>query len=259
MDEIGQAQACRPACSHVRNQHSREAPEIMDSLVRHFATLVEIARLPTAALRFHADIDPVRIAEEYHYVTKPHPRYRVIQNKSVGVALIDLKGLGHRDRYLEGITGKNLGAYHAKRARSRGYVLAEIDRNGYIDDIHAINTSLETRQGQPMKEQYLQKVEHFEAERHFKYFGILSPQGTLMAYGNLGFYGDFCSFSRLIGHRNNDGIMHLLVVDIVCRLIDEGTMNYIMYDTFFGARPGLKHFKKTVGFKPYRARYSIQK
>jgi hypothetical protein len=259
MDKAGQEQACRPACPGVRNQHSRKAPEIMDTLVRHFATLVEIARLPVAALRFHAAIDPVRIAQEYHYVTKRHPRYRVIQNKSVGAALIDLKGFGQRDRYLEGITGKNLGAYHAKRARSRGYVLAEIDRNRYIDDIHAINTSVETRQGQPMTAQYLQKVEHFEPEKHFKYFGILSSQGTLMAYGNLGFYGNFCAFSQLIGRRNNDGIMHLLVVDIVCRLIDEGTLNYIMYDTFFGARPGLKQFKTIVGFKPYRAKYSIQK
>lgn len=231
----------------------------MEILARHFATLVEIARLPVATLRFDPGIDPVRIAEEYRYVTKPHPKYRVIQNKSLGAALIDLKSLGHRDKYLQGITGKNLGVHHAKRARSRGYVLAEIDRNDYVDDIHAINTSVETRQGLPMKEQYLQKIEHFDAEKHYKYFGILSPQGTLMAYGNLGFFGNFCSFSHLIGRRNNDGIMHLLVVDIVCRLIDEGRLNYIMYDTFFGARPGLKQFKKIVGFKPYRAKYSIQK
>jgi hypothetical protein len=31
-----------------------------------------------------------------------------------------------------------------------------------------------------------------------------------------------------------------------------------MYDTYFGASPGLKAFKTMLGFQPYRAKYSIQ-
>ncbi len=229
----------------------------MDTLARHIATLVEIVRLPVAGLRFHSRIDPDRIPEAYRYFTKPHPKYRVIQNKSVGAALIDLQAAVSRDGYLDRIKGKNLGAYHARRARARGYFVAEIDRNDFIDEIHAINTSVETRQGRPMERVYLQKVEQFEPQQNFKYFGLLDAQGKLMAYANLGTYGNFCAFSQLIGHRNNDGIMHLLVVEIVCGLIDEGKLDYVMYDTFFGARPGLRKFKEIVGFKPYRARYSI--
>ena len=230
----------------------------MDKLARHISTLVEIVRLPVAPLRFYSKIDPARIPEAYRYFTKPHPKYRVIQNKSVGAALIDLRAAANRDGYLEPIKGKNLGGYHARRARARGYVVTEIDRNNFIDDIHAVNTSVETRQGQPMEQHYLQKVPHYEAEAHFKYFGLFDSQGKLMAYANLGIYGDFCAFSHVIGRRNNDGIMHLLVVDIVCRLIDEASLNYVMYDTFFGARPGLRQFKTIVGFKPYRAKFSLQ-
>jgi hypothetical protein len=230
----------------------------MESLARHFATLVEIVRLPAVGLSFYSHIAPSRIPEAYRYYTKPHPRYRIFPNKSVGAALIDLRAAANRANYLEQIAGKNRGAYHARRARMRGYVVAEIERNNFIDEIHAINTSVETRQGLPMAAGYLQKVTHFEAEPHFKYFGVFDAEGKLMAYANLGNYGDFCAFERVIGHRNNDGIMHLLVVDIVCGLIDQGAANFIMYDMFFGARPGLRQFKTMVGFKPYRARFRLK-
>jgi hypothetical protein len=232
----------------------------MNRLACHLSTLVQIARLPVALLRFDRHIAPEPIEQAYRYFTKPHPKYLVFQNKSLGAALLDLQALsGRRDVYLDGITGSNLGAHHARRARNRGYVLAEIERNDYIDDIHAINTSVDTRQGQPMAPQYLQKVDRFEAEEHVRYFGVISAEGQLMAYANLTFFGNFCDFSQILGLRNNDGCMHLLVVDIVCNLIDEGVMNYVMYDTFFGARPGLKQFKTMLGFKPYRVKYRLEK
>ena len=86
----------------------------------------------------------------------------------------------------------------------------------------------------------------------------MNPQGKLVAYATLGVYGNFASFSQMLGIRNNDGIMHLLLVDAISRLIDEKQVQYVMYDTFFGAQPGLKTFKTILGFQPYRARYSLQ-
>jgi len=79
-----------------------------------------------------------------------------------------------------------------------------------------------------------------------------------MAYGELGFYGNFASFTRVIGVRNNDGVMHLMVTEIICQLIEGRNYQYLMYDTYFGASPGLKTFKKMLGFQPYRAKYSLQ-
>jgi hypothetical protein len=230
----------------------------MNNILHHYCILRQIIRLPVARLDFHVNIDPDNIRSTYQYFTKPHPRYKLIRNKTMGAALIDLHDFAGREQYLEHIKGKNQGAYHAKRARSRGYVLAEIDRNRYIDDIHEINTSLESRQGRPMDSDYREKKLHFDTHKHFKYYGILNPQGKLVAYGNIGMYGNFGGFSQLIGLRNNDGIMHLLVVEIVTRLIDEGAVRYVMYDTFFGAQPGLQQFKKVVGFQPYRVKYSLQ-
>lgn len=230
----------------------------MPPLRRHWDTLMQLLRLPVAHLAFEQQRAPEAIRATYRHFTKRHPRYKLIGNKTMGAALIDLGALAHRDGYLAHIAGKNGGAHHARRARTRGYVCTEIDRNAYVDEIHAINTSLASRQGRPMDASYLAKRQQFDTEPHFRYFGALDAQGRLAAYANVGQFGNFAAFSQLIGLRNNDGAMHLLVVEIVCRLLDEGAVRYIMYDTYFGAQSGLQNFKTMLGFSPYRAKYSLR-
>jgi hypothetical protein len=229
-----------------------------NNLSRLFNLFVQIVRLPVARLCFRVDINPDDVKSTYKLFTKPHPRYKVFQNKSLGAALVDLTGFSSRDDYLKGIKGRNLGAHHAGKAKSRGYVVVEIDRNDFIDEIHAVNTSLEVRQGRPMDSAYLEKITYYKPDNNFKYYGVLNSSGKLMAYGEVGFYGNFAAFVRLLGHRNNDGIMHLMVTEIICRLIEDGTLRYAMYDTYFGANSGLKMFKTMLGFQPYRVKFSIQ-
>jgi hypothetical protein len=230
----------------------------MDNILRHYNTLIRLLQLPVAHLQFQQKIDPEHIKATYRYYTKPHPRYKIIRHKTMGAALIDLQSINTREKYLEQIKGKNAGAYHAKRARTRGYVCTEIDRNQYVDEIYAINTSLENRQGRPMEASYREKKTGFETLSHFRYYGVLNPEGRLVAYANIGLYGNFAGFSHLIGIRNNDGIMHFMVVEIISRLIDQQQMHYVMYDTFFGAQPGMQTFKTILGFRPYRAKYTLQ-
>jgi hypothetical protein len=230
---------------------------IMTTLLRHFQTVRDIFRLPEARLRFDSRIEPRDIPLTYRYYTQRHPRYKIIRNKTVGAALIDLDRFSDSGAYLDAIAGKNRGAWHARRARSRGYSCGTIDRNAYIDDIHTINTALDTRQGRPMDDKYLHKITCFESQPHFDYYGVLDAEGRLVAYGNIARYGNFSAFSQLIGLRNNDGFMHMLMVDIVTRLIDRKSVRYVMYDTFFGAQPGLQQFKRILGFTPYHAKYSL--
>ncbi|MES2150739.1 MAG: hypothetical protein V4508_13225 [Pseudomonadota bacterium] len=230
----------------------------MSTLRQQIATVLQVLRLPTARLHFHTRIDPEQIARTYRYFTKPHPRYKLIRNKTLGAALLDLRQFDQSASYLSHILARHGGAYHAKRARARGYVFAEIERNDHVEAIHAINTSVEMRQGRPMDQNYQEKCLHFDRLDNFRYYGILNPQGLLVAYANLGNYGNFAAFSQLIGLRNNDGIMHLLVIEIVSRLIEDGAVQFLMYDTFFGAQPGLQAFKRMLGFQPYRAHYSLQ-
>lgn len=230
----------------------------MSAILRHYDTLRQLLRLPVASLHFDLRIDPDDIARTYRYYTRRHPRYKIIGNKTMGAALIDLGRYTAPPAYLDDIAGKNRGAWHARRARSRGYVCTEIERNQHIDAIHAINTSLDERQGRRMDQKYLEKTTRFERQPHFSYYGVLNPEGKLVAYANIGRYGNFSAFSQLIGIRNNDGIMHLMIVDIVTRLLEEKQVRYVMYDTFFGAQAGLQQFKRLLGFQPYRVKYSLQ-
>ncbi|MES2016969.1 MAG: hypothetical protein V4484_10780 [Pseudomonadota bacterium] len=229
----------------------------MKLLTQHYATIKTLLQLPVARLQFDPAIEPVNVVSTYRYYTKRHPKYKVIQNKSWGAALIDLGQCANRDHYFERIKAKNFGAWHAKRARARGYVLGEIDRNLHVDAIHEINNSVGQRQGRPMDAGYQEKRLAFDTLANFRYYGVFDAGGKLVAYANIGRFGNFSSFTQLMGYRNNDGVMHLMVSEIVARLIDEGQVSYVMYDTYFGALPGLQQFKTVLGFQPYRARYSL--
>lgn len=230
-----------------------------NKLSQLFDLAIDISKLPVAHLEFRLAMNPAEVRRMHAHFTRRHPKYRIFQNKSMGAALVDLKRFGNRADYIDSIKGgRNSAEYHARKARSRGYVLAEIDRNDFIDDIYHINNSVEVRQGRPMDEAYRLKETFYSKEPNYRYFGVLNPAGKLVAYGNLGFFGNFAAFDRIIGVRNNDGIMHLLVSEIVCQVIESKAYNYVMYDTYFGASPGLKAFKTMLGFEPYRAKYSLQ-
>jgi hypothetical protein len=219
--------------------------------------LGDIARLPRARLRFDAALNPDLIRRTHAMFTMPHPRYRIVRNKSLGVALIDLRAFADSAAYLASVRHKDYAGYQARRAHARGYTVAEIDRNDHVDAIHDINTSLDQRQGRPMDAAYAHRIEHYEAVNSFRYYGVLDAHGRLVAYCDLGIYGDFAATDRLLGYHDSSGAMYLLLADITCRLIDEHRYNYLMYDTYLGARPGLREFKRKLGFQPYRISYAI--
>lgn len=235
---------------------------MINMLANQCKLVLDVVRLPVARLCFDTSYDPEDVRETHRRFTSPHPKYKVFGYKQLGVALIDLRRLAGPVEYLDSITGQRGAASYVSKARRRGYSLAQIDRNEHVDAIHAINTSLASRQGRPMDPSYQEKKASFEKRSHYRYFGVFSKQGQLMAYCNIGRYGNFAAFSQLLGYRNNDGIMHLLVSDVVSLLLMElqagDGPEFVMYDTFFGAQPGLRQFKTMLGFTPYRVRYSLR-
>lgn len=220
--------------------------------------LFDIIRMPVAHLRFRAARHPEHVDLVYRYFTQPHPKYKVFGHKTLGAALIDLRGFHSGEAFIESLRACGRGAAERRKAVARGYRLEEIERNALVDDIHRINVSCEVRQGRPMAPAYQEKQLHYEDLAHFRYYGLFDRQGALVAYCNVGLFGNFAMADRVLGIRNNDGAMFLLVTEITCRLIQERQVDYFMYDTVFGARPGLREFKRRLGFQPYRARYSIE-
>lgn len=228
----------------------------MLSKLRNFLDLlVQIAKLPVAHLHFDLDVNHDDVLLTYKYFTKPHAKYKIFKNKSLGAALIDLGKISTREDY---INTNPRTMRNAKKAKLRGYIFCEIDRNNYIDEIHDINTSVEERQGRPMDPSYLEKTKYYEPVKNYKYYGLLSRDGRLTAYCNFGIYGDFALVSQLLGYRSNDGIVNLLMMEAICQYIGGSVIKYIMFDTYFGANTGLKEFKTIIGFKPYRVKYHIK-
>ena len=230
---------------------------IMARLTRLIDDIQHIARLPSAELQFLSAISPNHVVHTYRRFTARHPRFPIFRRKTIGAALLDTVPFATAADYLATITGRNLGGGLARRARKRGYRLADIDRNQFIDDIHSINSSLTIRQGRAMASSYEARVTHFTDLENYHYYGVLDANGKLVAYCEVGLYGNFALFSRLLGYRNNDGIMHLMLTEIISRLIDEKVVRFVMYDMYFGASEGLRNFKTMLGFQPYRVSYRL--
>jgi hypothetical protein len=219
---------------------------------------VDLSRLPVAHLHFRSRLSPEHIRNVYRYFTKPHPKYKIFKNKSLGAALIDLRTFATGEDFIESLRNWGRAGAERRRALARGHRLCTIDRNHFVEEIHQINVSSPVRQGMPMDPAYLEKQSHYVDLPHFRYYGVFDPDSRLVAYCNLGLLGNFALIDRLLGLRTTSGAMYLLLADIVHKLIDEKNLDYLMYDTLFGARPGLRDFKRKFGFRPYRVRYTIE-
>ncbi|MBU1667497.1 hypothetical protein KKC13_03705 [bacterium] len=221
----------------------------------------EILQLPKVGIKFcNSNYDTVEKYEKtYQYFTQLH-RLKLFQNKTVGVALVDLNLYENFDVYYKSINGKNSAAYYSRKAIKREYHFIEIDRNNYVDDIYDINTSTQIRQGQMMTENYLSKINSYKNETNHNSYGVVNKDKKLLAYCNIGFYGEFALVVTLLGHKKylNDGIMYLMMIE-VNKIMFEKYRNrgysYIMYDTFLGASTGLKKFKEKLGYKPYKVKW----
>lgn len=231
----------------------------MNRLIKIVTLLNEILKLPRITLSFMPNLyaNEEEIRPVFDSFIKPHPKYRIIKNKELGVSLINLQTYSSCNDYLTSINGKNSASYYARKARNRHYQFFQIDRNDYLNDIFDINTSIPERQGKKMTSPYCQKNDRLEEKENYKYFGVINADGKLRSYCYIGYYGDFAIVSQLLGHKNylNDGIMYLMMSKIVCELIKEQKIFYLMYDTFYGAGEGLQMFKKKLGFAPYRVKW----
>ncbi|MDD2367842.1 MAG: hypothetical protein PHQ90_00990 [Sulfuricurvum sp.] len=231
----------------------------MNKLIKFLALLNEIRKLPRVTLIFMPRLynNEQETKTLFDSFIKPHPKYKIVQNKELGVSLIHLQTFRTCEEYLASINGKNSASYYARKAKNRHYRFSQIDRNSYLNDIFDINTSAPERQGKKMSSPYCQKSEHLDDKTNYKYFGVIDANGKLRSYCYIGYYGNFAIVSQLLGHKEylNDGIMYLMMSEIVCELIKEQKVPYLMYDTFYGAGEGLKLFKQKLGFVPYRVRW----
>jgi hypothetical protein len=131
----------------------------------------------------------------------------------------------------------------------------EIDRPAWLDAIADINSVPEQRQGRPLDEN--SPLLASGGRGHARCYGAFDQAGRLVAYCTVAFFGNFATAEELVGYKSRDGVMYLMLTEIICQLIDEGKLEYFMYDAFLGARAGARKFKRRLGFQPYRVRYLL--
>lgn len=220
------------------------------------AEAMALSRLPAVTIELG---DDERCRQLYDYFTKRHARYRLIQNKRWGVALLPLP-----DTFADYMSGgKRRGLRgHVIRAVRAGYTFAPLDPFDRIDEVMAINRSVDERQGRPMHPDYFDES---AVRRYFEQgsevYGVSDSDGVLRAYADFHDSSQIAILLRLLGHAEalKDGVMYLLLTEMIRGLIDrprsDETPAWFMYDMFPGASAGLRQFKRTLGCEPYRVRW----
>lgn len=197
--------------------------------------------------------------EAFDYFTMPHLKYKIIQNKKWGVAMLELPETF--DDYTNG-QNKQMLRRKRKRALIKGYTFCRFSPLDRLDEIMEINRSMITRQSQPMDQDYLdeKRVSEFFLDIPAIY-GVFDQKGALQAYVHTSICGEVFFFNRLLGHAAhlNNGIMYLLISEVIREMIEhkksQSTPLWAMYDTFLGASEGLRFFKERLGFKPYNVKW----
>ena len=183
-------------------------------------------------------------------LARPHPRYRIVGRKTVGVALLPLDEFDDVEGYLANLRYARRRVKRASRLGHKADLFAPNDRRS---ELLAIHRSLPERQGRPMAAAYLDPSATYETPPQVEYIGIFR-EDVLVAYSELEYAGEIVGTSRIMGHGNYlaDGIMFLLIASIVdhVKTVRSDT-RYLYYDMFFGAADGLRAFKTNAGFRPH--------
>lgn len=149
----------------------------------------------------------------------------------------------------------------ATRSGRLGYRFDEIDRSLFTDDIFEINTSLEMRQGQPMRAGYLTRTVHGKLPvypcplHNIRTYGVLQGD-VLRAYLSLYRVGELALISMILGHGDHlrNDIMYLLFAGVVDS--QAGLGGFFYYNRHDSGTDGLRYYKERVGFRPQRVTWA---
>jgi hypothetical protein len=215
----------------------------------------ELLQLPSVRIDMAGD---AHAKELYRAFTRRHARWRVIQNRAWGVALLEIPATPEA---YEAVLSRHW-RRQAKIARKAGMTCRPFAPLEHLPEILAINQSRAVRQGQAMHPHYLDeaRVRAFMATATDA-MGAFDPAGVLRAHLTTRTCGEVVVLERVLGHADalKTGMMYLLFAAVVGQLSERraagNPAKWFMYDSFPGATPGMRAFKTVVGLRPYRVRW----
>lgn len=147
-------------------------------------------------------------------------------------------------------------------SRRLGYTAQLVDLSQHLDELYAINTSLPERQGRPMAAHYQERPRHsplptYRCPRHrIDEWGVMSPDGTLVAYVVTYTCGELVMVSSILGHGDHlrNDVMYLIVLEALAHVPVPATVFYNRHDS---GTDGLRYFKERLGFQPTRVEWVL--
>ena len=194
-----------------------------------------------------------------YYVAR-HPRYRVIRRKTLGVALLEVPP--SLEDYLAGPARRELRSKRRRAARG-GYRFVGVRAIEHLDAVIEINRSVPVRQEAPiprwMTDERLVRRQFGDLP---KMWAVVDASGTMRAYCDAPVLGEVTVLARILGHAEHlrHGIMDLLISGVVeeCAAVRarSGEPRWIEYGTLWSCTAGMADFKRRLGFRPYRVRWT---
>jgi hypothetical protein len=217
----------------------------------------DLLQLPVVGIEMRGDAKAKGL---YRSFTERYARWRVIQNRAWGVALLEIPA--SPDAY-DSILSKHW-RRQIKIANKAGMTCRPFVPLDHVDEILAINRSRPERQGQAIHPHYLDEArvrEFFATVTEADAMGAFDSAGVLRGYLTTRECGEVVVLERVLGHADalSTGLMYQLFSAAVGRLTERrvagNPARWFMYDSFPGATPGMRSFKTVVGFRPYRVRW----
>ena len=153
--------------------------------------------------------------------------------------------------------------YEFRKVAEDGYTfrpLAKEERNSRLNELFAINTSTDFRQGQ-MNESYFEFPEPMALEicsSHFhKTYGAFTSNGEWVGYIDVRFCGGWASTYHILGHKQflqackkGSLIVNLWFEMVRDILTNHPHVKYVFYHLMDVGNSGLQEWKKRVGLEP---------
>ncbi|MCV6590584.1 MAG: hypothetical protein OIF57_16390 [Marinobacterium sp.] len=190
----------------------------------------------------------------YCSATKRHPRFPFIRFLQYGVAINTLPE--NHAAYLQ--TLEPSARRNIRKSQRMGYQFARIQYNDHLTEIGEIHRSAPVRQG-PMSASLLQQnplpindPASQTTSHDYPYFGVFKD-GQLTAYAGCLVAGEMLLLATVFGHSDHqkNGVVPLLITGIADYIYtNHPGVKFYIYDTYYGASPSLRRFKKKFGFNP---------
>lgn len=197
----------------------------------------------------------------YNMCNSYHPKYKVIPRYRYGIAIMSLTKTW--SEYFKSLSGPAQRNY--RKALKNECVFKRIEYNDYLDDIYDIIHSTDIRQGEMRvnnSDNYMipnNDPKSNTTYHDYPYFGVLL-NNKLVAIGSCLIAGEYAELTTVYGNVKYQqlGIVPFMVINAVRMLIEEYTnVKYFGYDTYFGARVGMRRFKRKMLFSPFKVRWIL--